>query len=206
MISAGLLSIALDVGHRLVARVRTRSPSRLGALSLGGATFAMMMAIPPLISACSSGKVNLPVPGFSLRTATGSTVSSADLRGRVVVLAFWATWCIPCREELPALQTAYERYSSTRNATFYAVDGPWGGDTIGQESAFAARMNVTLPLAFDLHGAARQALGVYALPAVIILDSSGHVRLFHEGYDASERLGRLVATEANLLEGVPIHR
>ncbi len=114
------------------------------------------------------------------------------------MLAFWATWCTPCRQELPALQRAYDRFGD-RSVAFYAVDGPWGGDTIRKESAVAARMHLSLPLAFDSGGAAR-ALGVDALPELVILDSGGRARLLKSGYAPSERLGWRIAKELAALE------
>jgi peroxiredoxin len=196
-----LLMAAAGAGtRRLFASGQFRWASLLALLSLGGATLAITTAIPPLVARWSSKTVNLPVPSFSLVTPDGKTANSATLRGHVVVLAFWATWCVPCREELPDLQKVYEHYKNDRNATFYAVGGPWGGDTIGKESAFASRINLTLPLAFDSDGAA-QGLGVHSFPALVILDGDGHIRLIHNGYDASERLAQRVATEVAVLTG-----
>ena len=56
-------------------------------------------------------------------TLDGRPVTSTDLHGRVVVLAFWATWCVPCRQELPDLEKAYEQYKQNPNVAFYAVGG-----------------------------------------------------------------------------------
>lgn len=183
----------------LFARARAWSASLLALFSLGGATLAITMAIPLLIATWSNKAVNGPASAFSLATPNGETITSRDLRGHVVVLAFWATWCSPCRQELPDLQRVYERYKDHPNTVFYAVGGPWGDVTLGKESAFAARIKVSLPLAFDSHGAA-QALGVQGFPALIILDGNGRVRLFHSGYDASEHLARQVATEIGILD------
>lgn len=200
-VASSLSMAAAGAGVRhLFARGRSGSASLLALLSLGGATLAIIMAVPLLIANWSNKPINRPAPAFSLTTLDGKTVTSADLRGHVVVLAFWATWCSPCRQELPDLQKVYERYRGDPNATFYAVGGPWGGDTTEMESAFAAQIHVSLPLAFDLHGAS-QALGVQGFPALVILDGDGHVRLFHNGYDASEHLARQVATEVGVLEG-----
>lgn len=186
--------------RNLYARGRTWAASLMVLISLGAATLAISMAIPMLIASWSNKAINLPAPAFSLATLNGGTVTSGDLRGHVVVLAFWATWCSPCRQELPDLQKVYERYKDKPNIDFYAVGGPWGGDTLGKESAFAAQINVSLPLAFDSHGAA-QTLGILGFPALVILDGNDHVRLFHNGYDASEDLGRQVAREVAVLEG-----
>lgn len=168
------------------------------ALGIVAGLMALCFMLGRVIHSPGSG-AGLPVPVFSLATPDGMNVSSADLRGRVIVLAFWATWCTPCRQELPDLQKAYSHDKGSRTAAFYAVDGPWGGDTIEKESAFAARMNLALPLAFDSHGAARRALGVYALPALVILDSEGRVRLFQNGYAPSERLGRKITAKLRAL-------
>lgn len=168
------------------------------ALGIVAGLAALSFMLGRVIHRSGSG-VGLPAPVFSLATPDGKNVSSADLRGRVIVLAFWATWCTPCRQELPALQKAYAHEKGRRTATFYAVDGPWGGDSLEKESAFASRMNMALPLAFDSHGAAQRALGVYALPALVILDSKGRVRLSHSGYAPSQRLGREIAAKLRAL-------
>jgi len=195
-----LMAAAGAAMRHFLARGQTWSACLTALLSLTGAILAAVMLVPVLVANWSSKAINLPVSAFSLDTPDGKTVTSADLRGRVVVLAFWATWCTPCRQELPDLQKAYEHYKDDPKATFYAVGGPWEGDTIEKESAFAARLNLGLPLAFDSHGAWKM-LGVRGFPALVILDGNGHVRLFHNGYDASERLARQVTTEVGVLEG-----
>jgi peroxiredoxin len=202
-VAFSLLAAAAGGGMRyLFAHRRIWLACLLALFSFGGAAVAIVVAIPVWIASSSNEAINVPAPAFSLEIPAGKTVTSADLRGRVVVLAFWATWCTPCRQELPDLQKVYERYKHDPGTTFYAVGGPWGGDTIGNESAFAARIKVSLPLAFDRHGAAR-ALGVEGFPALLILDGNGHVRLFHNGYDASEDLARQVAAEVGILEAGP---
>jgi peroxiredoxin len=199
-VTFSLLMTAAGIGMRCLFARGHRSSAVLSAvLSLGGATLATIVAIPPLVAHWSNEGVNRLVPAFSLSLPDGKTVNSGDLRGRVVVLAFWATWCTPCRQELPELQEVYASYESRSGVTFYAVGGPWGEDTLAKESAFAASLNLILPLAFDSQGAAK-VLGVRGFPALIILDPDGHVRLFHNGYDASEHFSRQVATQVATLE------
>jgi peroxiredoxin len=197
--SLSLAMVGAETRH-LLARRLLRAASLLAFLSFAAATLVVGMAIPVLMERWSSEEVNRPAPSFSFATLDGKPVSSADLRGHVVVLAFWATWCVPCRQELPHLQKAYEQYKGNSNVTFYAVGGPWGGDTIEKESAFANQMRLNLPLAFDSHGTA-QGLGVSTFPALVILDGAGHVRMIHNGYDASEHLARHISREVAAMIG-----
>ena len=84
---------------------------------------------------------------------------------------------------------------------FWAVDADWEGETPAKAQRFFAKEKFILPWAFDNGGAAR-ALGVDALPTLILLDKDGRVRLTHYGYDASENIAKLISTEINgLLAG-----
>jgi peroxiredoxin len=194
------LAMAGAETRHLLAREFLRTASLLAFLSFAGATLAVGMAIPALMARWSSEEVNRPAPSFSFANLDGKPVTSADLHGRVAVLAFWATWCVPCRQELPDLQKSYEQYKGNPNVSFYAVGGPWGGDTIEQESAFANQMKLNLPLAFDSDGTA-QSLGVRTFPALIILDGASRIRMIHHGYDASEHLARHVSEQVGALAG-----
>src|SRR5690348_3836207 len=88
-VTFSLLLPAAGLGmRRLLVRGRTWPASLLALVSLGGATLAIMTAIPPLIASWSSKAINLPAPPFSFATPDGKSVTSVDLRGHVVVLAF----------------------------------------------------------------------------------------------------------------------
>jgi len=184
----------------LLSRGRRRAAFLLVLLSFGAAILVVGTAIPPLMARWSSEQVNRPAPAFSFATLDGKPVTSTDLRGRVVILAFWATWCLPCRQELPELQKVYEQYEGNSNVAFYAVGGPSGDDTAEKESAFAKQIKLNMPLAFDSQGTA-QALGVSTFPALIILDGAGRIRMVHSGYDASEHLARHISKEVGALVG-----
>jgi peroxiredoxin len=189
----------VEIRH-LLSVGRRRAASLLALVSFGVAILIMATAIPLVMARLSTEQVNRPAPAFSFDTFDGEPVTSADLRGRVVVLAFWATWCPPCRQELPELQKVYEQYAGNSKVTFYAVGGPWGDDTAEKESAFAKQTKLNLPLAFDSRGTAR-ALGVSTYPALIILDAAGRIRLVHSGYDGSENLARHISREVDALAG-----
>jgi len=185
---------------RLFLRGWPKTAVLLTLLSSATATLVIAFGIPPLMAKWSSEEINRPAPAFSFMMLDGERVTSASLRGRVVVLAFWATWCVPCRQELPELEKVYEQYKQNPNVAFYAVGGPWGGDTMDKESAFAKQMGLDLPLAFG-SPETRLALQVIDFPALVILDGAGHIRLIHTGYDASEHLAQRLSKEVDVVMG-----
>jgi thiol-disulfide isomerase/thioredoxin len=192
------LALAGLEASRMFFRGRRKAALLFTLLSFVVATLVIGFAIPLLMDRWSSQEVNRPAPAFSFTTFDGKPVTSADVQGHVVVLAFWATWCVPCRQELPELQNIYDKYRENSNVVFYAVGGPWGGDTVDKESAFAKQMGLNLPLAFG-SPETRRALGISGFPALIILDGAGHIRLVHSGYDASEHLARRVSEEVGAI-------
>jgi thiol-disulfide isomerase/thioredoxin len=198
--SSFLLAVTGVQTRRLLSQRRLGTASLLAALSFAVLILALTTAVPSLMARWSSVQVDRPAPSLSFVTLDGRPVTSASLSGRVVILAFWATWCSPCQQELPELQKLYEQIRNNPNVAFYVVGGPWGGDTVEAESDFARQKSFALPFAFDSQGAAK-ALGVHSFPTLIILDGAGHVRMIHKGYDASEHLGRRVSKELHTLMG-----
>jgi thiol-disulfide isomerase/thioredoxin len=122
------------------------------------------------------------------------------LRGKVVVLAFWATWCEPCWQELPRVENVYSSYKPTRDVAFWAVNGRAGGDTDERSRAFAQKMHLGLPMAYTENADALK-LGVEGYPTLVLLDATGHVRFIHNGYDGSEHLESNLVREISNLAG-----
>jgi thiol-disulfide isomerase/thioredoxin len=147
----------------------------------------VFFSVPALVAYSSLKIARRSTQPFTMSLSDGSTIASRDFRGRVAVLAFWSTWCLPCVSELPELQVVYTRFAHNPQVVFLAVDANWDGETPEKARAFLARRRLTLPWSFDSGGAA-QALGVDSLPTIIILDREGNVAMTHFGYDASERL------------------
>jgi thiol-disulfide isomerase/thioredoxin len=146
------------------------------------------MGVPALATFASLHRTSRPAPGFALTTSEGVTLRSQDMSGQVVVLAFWATWCLPCRWELPELQASFDRLRGEARVRFLAVDVAWGGETRERAAQFLSRRGLTVPVAFDA-GHAAGALHVDSLPTVVVIDGSGRVRMVHHGYDRSEQVG-----------------
>jgi thiol-disulfide isomerase/thioredoxin len=142
-----------------------------------------------------SHEVREPPVSFELALPAGATVAAEQLRGRVAVIDFWATWCGPCQHELPEIEGLYRRFSGDPRVVFYAVDFAGGdapddqGDTPARASEYFRRRGFRMPLAYDAGGRAARALHAHGLPTLLVLDRSGRVRLRHVGYVAAEDLG-----------------
>jgi len=161
---------------------------------------ASLLVLPRLMEKLSGKHVNLPEPEFSLVTDDGKSVSASSMKGKVVVMAFWATWCQPCWQELPRVEKVYASYKDNRGVLFWAVNAHSGGDTDESARAWATKMRLVLPLAYTENANAAR-LGIHGYPALVLLDSSGHIRFIHHGYDASEPLELNLVHEITSLVG-----
>ena len=146
--------------------------------------------------------VPAPPPAFSLSASDGGQINSAGLRGRVVILSFWATWCPACRRELPELDKLYRHYQNNSSVSFWAVDVTGNGETAAKAKDFMRKASYALPLAFANEKSSED-LGGDGLPFLLIMDKFGRVRLVHNSYDGSEPLQRELSKviEALLNEG-----
>ena len=120
-----------------------------------------------------------PAPDFVLETrASGKqarTVRLSDFRGQVVVLNFWASWCGPCRQEMPDLQAEYARHAQTRDLTILAVNA-LSLDSRQAAERFIEEMGVTFPVVFDASGDVLERYRVRGLPSTFFIDREGVVR------------------------------
>ena len=117
-------------------------------------------------------------PAFSLQTRDGQTLSLEDFRGEVVMINFWATWCGPCRQEMPLLDALYARY---QRVGFNLL-----GVNIDDDSRRAMQMieelGVSFPVLFDARKEVSELYEVNAMPVTVIVDREGNVRYVHHGY------------------------
>ena len=132
----------------------------------GGVLFAAMLAT---AVHAASPKVGQPAPDFTLRLVDGRTVTLADLRGQVVVLNFWATWCVPCRKELPTLDTYY-RLLQAHGLRVFAATTEDSLPPYQLKKLFAA---MAIPAVRNLKGPYRP---LDAVPTNFVIDRLGVVR------------------------------
>lgn len=174
--SAWLIAVALLGGLWIVW---SRPPATADPASENGAS------IPAPV-------VGSPAPPFALAAPDGATVSTADLRGRPVVLNFWATWCAPCRAEMPALQATAEQFAGAVH-----VIGVNQGETAEQVTAFATAFGIAYPLVLDADDAVSRLYRVRALPTTFLIDADGVVRAVIPGAVSAavlaDRLNALVS-------------
>lgn len=120
----------------------------------------------------------MAVPDIGLVNEAGSTVRLPDLRGQVVLLDFWASWCIPCRTSFPAID-ALQKELHDRGFTALAINVD---EERKSADAFLARRPHTLTVVFDPQGRAAAAFRLQGMPSTVLLDREGTVRVTHMGY------------------------
>jgi len=125
------------------------------------------------VGVASSPNANAVGPAYELTTLDGNVVTSADLRGKVVLLNFWATWCPPCRLEMPGFESVYEL---NKNRGFVVLGVAMDADGTGPVQQFLAEHHITYPVAMA-SGPVVQTFGnVNLLPTSFLIDRQGRVR------------------------------
>jgi peroxiredoxin len=118
-------------------------------------------------------------PDFTLRGMDGKNLRLQEQRGRVVMINFWATWCAPCRQEMPHLAKLYDKYRGSGFELLAVNVDEEQPKAIG----LAQKLNLKFPVLFD--GEKKQVSGLYdlkAMPSTVIIDRDGRVRYVHRGY------------------------
>jgi thiol-disulfide isomerase/thioredoxin len=110
-----------------------------------------------------------PTPDFSLTNAEGKKISLKDFRGKTLFLNFWATWCEPCREEMPAMENLYQEYKN-KNFIVLAVNVK---DRRQEALAFVKELKLTYPIAFDPNAEVASLYGAWGLPTTYIIGPKG---------------------------------
>lgn len=127
-------------------------------------------------------------PGFTIETLDDKVLALADLRGRVVLLNFWGTWCGPCRREMPEFQKAYEEWS----AQGFDILAIAYNDTEEAMAAFRDEYGLSFPLALDESGEINDAYGIQTRPSSYLIDRDGVILERHFGLMTESQLGELL--------------
>ncbi len=151
----------------------TRSLVALAVLVLGVATAAVADE-PPLGFQMNPVSPPLAAPDFTLPDMDGTRHALRDLRGSVVMLNFWATWCPPCRREMPSMQRLYEKFRD-RGLTVVAIN-QWEDPDLVFEFVGRLSLEPTFPILFDRESRVAEQYGVKGLPTTYLIDREGNIR------------------------------
>lgn len=126
---------------------------------------------------------------FTLETLDGTAASLEDYQGSVVLINFWATWCAPCRDEVPDLQAAYDTYQEER----FVVLGVNVEEARNRIIPFVAELEITYPILLDETGQVLKLYRTLGLPTSILVDRDGVIQVRHIGYLSADQLERYLA-------------
>jgi peroxiredoxin len=141
-----------------------------------------LLALPLLVGAsglaCAAVAPQAVAPDFTLKSLEGRNLRLAEQRGNVVLVNFWASWCGPCKQEMPHLNRLYDKY---RAAGFTMLGINVDEDARTATSA-AAKLAVRFPVLFDADKQVSRLYDLQSMPATVLIDRDGRVRYLHRGY------------------------
>ncbi len=163
----------------------------MGFISVGVVLFLLMKNTPPAsvqdFSAVPA-KVDFAAPDLTLEDLDGNAVSLKDHLGSVVLVNLWATWCPPCKEEMPTLQAFYEKYKKD-GFVLIAIDQE---ETLEVVKPFVEEFGMTFPIWLDIDWLAQREFNTSSLPSSYVIDRNGRVRLMWIGGISKKNLEKYV--------------
>ena len=135
---------------------------------------AALAIVLPAVAGSSGG----PAPQFTLSAHSGPNVSLAQYHGQVVMINFWASWCGPCRQEMPLLESIYKKYNKLGFTLLGVNVEP---DSKAADDWLQATP-VTFPILYDKESKVSKLYEVAGMPSTVIIDRSGKLRVLHQGY------------------------
>jgi peroxiredoxin len=129
-------------------------------------------------------QIGQPLGNFTLQNLDGTPVSLADYSGRMVLINAWATWCPPCRAEMPALNDYYQAHKN-QGFVILAINA---GDAQSQAAAFAQQLGLAFPVLLDPDTRLLDSLGIHSFPTSILLGRDGRVKAIHVGMFSPQEL------------------
>jgi peroxiredoxin len=143
------------------------------------ALLLLALVLSPSLAAAGVGK-GQKAPDFNLPTLKGPKLALSSLRGKVVILDFWAQWCEPCKKELPELEKLQQRFAGKVAVVSVNID-----KQRANAEALAGQLKLSFPVALDPQGAVAATYDLPKMPTSFVLDQKGVVRYVHEGFDGA---------------------
>lgn len=156
--------------------------------------FLKVLCLSLLAPVAMAASLNTPAPDLTLKTMDGENLRLSEQKGDILLINFWASWCGPCRQEMPLLEELHQKYEDLGVSV-------WGVN-IEQDSQAAKNwlkeMQVSFPILFDETNKASEDFSVDAMPTTVLIDREGNIRFHHRGFKAGyekkydAELGQLV--------------
>lgn len=138
----------------------------------------LLLATLFLFNSAYAGNLSGKAPDFTLKSNQGTNLKLSEQRGDVVMINFWASWCGPCRQEMPLLDAMYKKYKKL-GFTIWGVN-------IEPDSSSANKLlkdvPVSFPILFDTANKVSKQYNVTAMPSTVLVDRNGNLRYLHKGY------------------------
>lgn len=138
-------------------------------------TFALLSGLAVQADASS---IRGKAPDFTLKSNTGKNLKLSEFRGQVVMINFWASWCAPCRQEMPLLEELYKKYKGLG----FTLLGVNVEEDSSKAVSLLRNIKVSFPILFDNKNKVSKMYKVAAMPTTIIIDRNGNMRYLHKGY------------------------
>jgi cytochrome c biogenesis protein CcmG/thiol:disulfide interchange protein DsbE len=164
----------------------------VGAIIAWIAVLALLVILAFGLRRAQQGPVSVGqmAPNFTLTTFDGQPIELSDLRGKVVVINFWASWCIPCKNEAPALEAAWRHYQPDGKVVFLGID--WT-DTETKAKEFLNQFDITYPNGPDLGTRISQRYRMGGIPETYIVDPQGKLAWVQIGeFNTPEQIQSIV--------------
>lgn len=130
------------------------------------------------MTAVNAAEMNKPAPDFTLKSRSGKNLRLSDYHGQVVMVNFWASWCGPCRQEMPLLEDISKKYQRL-GFTLLGVN-------VDEDPALAEKLLEKIPVSFpillDSKSQVSEMMNVDAMPTTYLIDRDGNIRFHHRGY------------------------
>jgi cytochrome c biogenesis protein CcmG/thiol:disulfide interchange protein DsbE len=189
---------------RLLNAINRRSQWRsiMAVTFAAGLVWTWLSAVPNSATTddlISSPREGFLAPDFTLEEISGETFTLSDLRGSAVVVNLWASWCPPCRGEMPALQQVYEKYRD-RGLEILAVNTTYQ-DREAEARAFVDELGLSFPILLERTGDMARGYQLRAMPSTFFIDKEGVIRKVILGGPMSDATLQTAVEE--LLEEIP---
>ena len=139
-----------------------------------GVTAVILMTV----SSVTAGIKETAAPDFTLKSISGENLKLSEYRGEVVLINFWASWCGPCRQEMPVLSELHDKYK----ALGFTVLGVNVEEDSSKARKLLEKMSVSFPVLLDNESVVSKQYDVVAMPSTVLVDRNGNMRYLHKGY------------------------